>query len=111
MCIVHSVYLYTAAVVQGGNEVMLRRMRTGESCARLRVGLILSILRCGVGLTRADSLLRVCGEGGWRLPSSAGSRGQGRLGDVSGLDRPLLSAFPLSELPRMQNYNLIIGVD
>ena len=34
-----------------------------ESCARSRARLILSILRCGVGLARADSLLRVCGGG------------------------------------------------
>ena len=33
-------------------------------------------------LARADSLLRVCGGGVWRLPSFAGSRGQGRLGVV-----------------------------
>ena len=80
-----------------GSEVQ-RVKSLFESCARSRAGLILSILRCGVGLTRADSLLRVCGGGGWRLPSSAGSRGQGRLGDVSGLDRPLLSTFPSLDL-------------
>ena len=54
--------------------------------------IILSILRCGVGLTRADSLLRVCGGGVWRLPSFAGSRGQGRLG-LGGLSGQTLTFY------------------
>ena len=63
-----------------------------ESCARSCAWLILSILRCGVGLTRADSLLRVCGGGVWRLPSFAGSRGQGRLG-LGGLSGQTLTFY------------------
>ncbi len=57
-----------------------------ESCVRLRAQLILPILRCGVGLARAHSLLRVCGGGVWRPLSSASGRGQGRLG-LGGLSR------------------------
>jgi hypothetical protein len=53
-----------------------------HACAQL----ILPILRCGVGLVRAHSLLRVCGGGVWWPLSSASGRGQGRLG-LGGLSR------------------------
>ena len=85
-----------------GSEVQ-RVKSLFESCARSCARLILSILRCGVGLTRADSLLRVCGGGVWRLPSFAGSRGQGRLG-LGGLSGQTLT-FYLSHTTAHQTLN------